>query len=132
MVLPAFGIFLFVFSGYVYSIHRYSSVIRKQSKAEATTAIERISHRKIEIERGVLRSGIWVHPFQFIYQIFQENGWLSIFDAVNIYPPLVHEFYMNLEANVDYDTYYVDTKVCGTRLHIILTVINEVTSIPLT
>jgi hypothetical protein len=57
---------------------------RKRSKAEVVAAIERISHRKIVIECAMLKSNIRVHPFQFIYQIFQENGWLSLFDAVNI------------------------------------------------
>jgi hypothetical protein len=61
----------------------------KRSKAKAAVAIERIGHRKIVIEHGVLKSDIRVPPFQFIYQIFHENRWLSLFDAVIIYLRLV-------------------------------------------
>jgi hypothetical protein len=49
---------------------------------------------------------------------------------VNIYQWLVHEFYMNVKANVHYDTPHVDTKVCNTRLRITFEVISEVTGIP--
>lgn len=56
---------------------------RKRTKAEAVAAIERISQRKIVIERGVLRADIRVAPFDFIFRTFQENGWLSLFDVVS-------------------------------------------------
>jgi hypothetical protein len=69
---------------------------RKRSKVEVAATIEHIGHRKIVIECGVLKVVIRVPPFHFIYRIFMENGWLSIFDAVNIYPRLIYEFYMNL------------------------------------
>lgn len=104
---------------------------RKRSKAEIDAAVERIHHRTIVIERGVLRSDIRVPPFQIIYQIFQQNGWLSVFDVVNIYHRLVHEFYKNLKPYSLYDTPYVDNKVCGTELRITPKVIGEVTGIPL-
>jgi hypothetical protein len=39
---------------------------RKRSKEEAAAAIESIGHRKIVIERGVLRYDIRVPPFDFI------------------------------------------------------------------
>jgi len=105
----------------------------KRYKVEATVAIERISHRKIVIEHGVLKSNIRVHHFQFIYQIFHENKWLSIFDAANIYLGLVYKFYMSLEVlSSHYNTPYVETKVRGTTLHITPAVISEVIGILVT
>jgi hypothetical protein len=86
----------------------------------------------IVIERGVLRSDIRAPHFQFIYQTFQENGCLSIFYEVNIYPQLIHKFYMNLKPNAHYATPYVESKVCSTKLHITPEVISEVSGIPLT
>jgi hypothetical protein len=105
---------------------------RKRFKVEIDDAIECIRHRMIVIEHGVLRSDLRALSFQFIYQTFQEDGWLSIFDAVNIYPRLVHEFYMNLKPYARYDTPYVESKVCGTKLRITPEVISEVTGILLT
>jgi hypothetical protein len=67
----------------------------KRSKVDAVATI---NSRTIVIERGVLKPDIRVAPFDFIYRIFNENGWLSIFDAVNVYPRLVYEFYKNLEV----------------------------------
>jgi hypothetical protein len=82
----------------------------KRSKAKAAVAIERIGHRKIVIEHGVLKSEIRVPPFQFIYQIFHENRWLSLFDAVIIYSRLVYEFYKNLKVvSSPNNTPYVET-----------------------
>jgi hypothetical protein len=105
----------------------------KRTKVEATAAIERISQRKIVIEHRVLRSDIQVAPFNFIYRIFQENGWLSIFDAVNIYPQLIYEFYKNLKVvSIHKQTPCLETKVRGTTLIINADVISEVISIPLT
>jgi hypothetical protein len=52
--------------------------------------------------------------------------------VVNIYPRLVHELYMNLKPYARYDSPYVDTRVCSTKLRITPEVINEVTGIPLT
>lgn len=72
---------------------------RKRSKDEANAAMERIRTRTIVVEHGVLRSHIMVPPFNFIYQIFQESGWLSLFGDVNIYPRLVREFYMNMKSS---------------------------------
>jgi hypothetical protein len=106
---------------------------RERSKAEAATATERIGHRKIVIERGSLRPDIRVAPFDFIYRTFQKNGWLSIFDAVNIYPRLVYEFYKNLKVvSIHKQTPCLETKVRSTTLTINADVINEVTGIPLT
>jgi len=103
----------------------------KRSKVEIDAAVEHICHLTIVIECGVLRSDTRVPPFQFIYQIFQQNGWLSVFNAVNIYPRLVHEFYMNLKPYSRYDTPHVDTIVYGTKLRVTLEVTNEVTGISL-
>ncbi|XP_062149271.1 BRAP2 RING ZnF UBP domain-containing protein 1-like isoform X3 [Alnus glutinosa] len=101
----------------------------KRSKVDAVATI---NSRTIVIEHGVLKPDIRVAPFDFIYRIFNENGWLSIFDAVNIYPRLVYEFYKNLEVvSIDKQTPCFETKVCGTTLTIDVDVISEVTDIPL-
>jgi predicted transcriptional regulator len=60
----------------------------KRSRDEVIPAMKRINKRNIVIERTVLRSNIRVTPFDFIYQVFLDNGWLSLFDAVNIYIPI--------------------------------------------
>jgi hypothetical protein len=103
---------------------------RKRSKVEVAAAIEHISHRKIMIECGVLNTDIRVPPFQFIYRISQENGLMSIFDATNIYPRLVYEFYKNLQVvSLHNNTPCMETKVHSTTLLINVEVISEVTGI---
>jgi len=70
---------------------------RKRTREEIAAAIERINSRTIVIERWVLKPDIKVAPFDFIYYTFQEIGWLSLFDVVDIYLRLVYEFYRNLK-----------------------------------
>jgi hypothetical protein len=84
----------------------------KRTREEAVAAIECINSRTIVIERGVLKPDIRVAPFDFIYQIFQENGWLSLFDAVYIYPRLVYEFYRNLKIENMHHQFHVWKQKC--------------------
>jgi len=71
--------------------------IRKRTREEAAAAIQRINSRTTVIEHGVLKPDVRVASFDFIYQTFHQNGWLSLFDAVNVYPRLMYEFYRKLE-----------------------------------
>jgi hypothetical protein len=107
--------------------------IRKRSREkDVVAAIERINSRTIIIEYGVLRPDIRVAPFDFIYHAFHENGWMSLFDAGNIYPRLVYEFYTNLKiGNMHQMSTCLETKVRGTFLHINAELISKVTSIPI-
>jgi hypothetical protein len=103
----------------------------KRSRDEVAAAMERINKRSIVIERTVLRSDIRVAPFDFIYHVFQDNRWLGLFDAVNIYPRLVHEFYRNLKIdNIYQQASCLKTKVRCTSLRIDANLISSVTGIP--
>jgi len=74
-----------------------------------------------------VRYDIRVTPFDFIYRVFQENEWLSLFDVVNIYPRLVHEFYRNLKIeNIYQQAPCLETKVCSTSLRMDADLINSV------
>jgi hypothetical protein len=109
----------------------YRSSLHKRSRDEVATAMECINKQNIIIERTVLRSDIRVAPFNFIYQVFQENGWLSLFEAINIYPRLVHEFDRNLKIDNIYQLApCLDTKVRGTSLRIDADLISSITGIP--
>jgi hypothetical protein len=70
--------------------------------------------------------------FAFIKHIFQENGWLSLFNSIKVFPRLVREFYMNMKI-VQTAWHYSDleTKVCGTEIRIDPALISSLTSIPL-
>lgn len=69
----------------------------KRSKIEITAARTRIKKWTIVIERVVVRQDVMVRPFNFIDQIFQENGWQSMFTCNKVYTRLVREFYTNLK-----------------------------------
>lgn len=106
--------------------------MRKRTREEIATAQELINKWTIVIERAVLESDIKVAPFEFIYQRFQENKWLSLFDSAgNIFPRLVREFYKNMKVErIHPETPCFVTKVRGTKIIINTALIISVTSIP--
>jgi hypothetical protein len=51
--------------------------MRNRTREEVVAAQEHINKRTIVIERAILQSDIKVASFEFIYQKFQDNKWLS-------------------------------------------------------
>jgi hypothetical protein len=107
---------------------------RKHSQAKNDAALACIGTRTIVVERGVLWSDIMLPTYRFIFEIFEINGWLSLFYPVRVYPHLVREFYHNMRSPIvnSYSSPRFVTEVSGTQLHITSKLINEVTGIPLT
>lgn len=114
------------------TLHMTSQGYMRKRSREEVVAQERINKRAIVIEREVLKSDIRAAPFDFIYQRFQENKWLSLFDLVGkIFPRLVREFYKNLKIESNHhDTPCRETKVCGTKIINNTALISSITSIP--
>jgi hypothetical protein len=102
----------------------------KRIREKITAMKERINKRSIVIERAVLRSHVMVAPFDFNNWIFQENGWLNLFNSNNIYPRLVREFYMNMEiVHFQQHCPVLETKVRGTEIRIDPKLTSSVTGI---
>lgn len=109
----------------------FGTASKKRTREERDALRGKISKRSIIVERGVLRSDLMVEPFQFIYDIFRENKWLTLFEPVNVYHRLVREFYSNMSLVLGSSPHF-KTKVSGTSLLINPALISEVTGIPLT
>ncbi|KAE8124285.1 hypothetical protein FH972_019184 [Carpinus fangiana] len=84
------------------------------------------------IERGVVQSDLLIEHFRFIYDIFRDNQWTSLFTPVDAYLRLVREFYFNIESIKKTHELSFKTKVLGKTLTINSALISEVTRIPLT
>ena len=80
----------------------------------------------------MVQSNLLVEPFRFIYDIFRDNQWTSLFTPVDAYPRLVQEFYFNIESIKSTCDLSFKTKVSGKTLTINYKLISEVTRIPLT
>jgi hypothetical protein len=104
----------------------------KRTRVEIAAAKERTTKRKIVIEWAILIPNVMVAAFAFINQIFEENGWLSMFNTNKVFPRLVREFYMNMEiVQTVKHCPVLEIKVHGTEIMIDPTLISLVTNIPL-
>jgi hypothetical protein len=84
------------------------------------------------IERGVVQYDLLVEPLRFIYDIFRDSQWTSLFTPVDAYTQLVWEFYYNIKSiKSTYDLSF-KTKVLGKTLTINSRLISKVIGIPLT
>jgi hypothetical protein len=83
--------------------------LRKRIKAKIATTRGKIEKRKIVMVRAVVRQDVMVAPFTFINQIFQENGWMSMFTSNKVLPRLVREFCKNLVIEFRQQHYLVLT-----------------------
>jgi hypothetical protein len=71
------------------------------------------------IERAVVRQDVMVPPFDFINQVFHENGWQSMFTCNKVYPRIVGEFYMNLQIDqISQSCPILKTKVRGQAIRV--------------
>ena len=104
----------------------------KCTRKEKAILQNKILTHNIVIERGVVQSDLLVEPFRFIYDIFHNNQWTSLFTLVDAYPRLVWEFYFNIESIKSTCDLSFKTKVLGKTLTINSKLISEVTGIPLT
>ncbi|KAE7996201.1 hypothetical protein FH972_000942 [Carpinus fangiana] len=109
-----------------------STVRWKRTQDEKAFLQNKILTRNIVIERGVVQSDFLVEPFRFIYDIFRNNQWTSLFTLVDANPRLVREFYFNIESIKKTHELSFKTKVLGETFTINSTLISEVTGIPLT
>jgi hypothetical protein len=109
-----------------------STFRRKHTQEEKAILQNKILTRNIVIERGVVQSDLLVAHFRFIYDIFHDNQWTSLFTLVDAYPRLVCEFYFNIESIKKTCELSFKTKVLGKTLPINSMLISEVTGIPLT
>jgi hypothetical protein len=93
--------------------------LRDRTKEEIASAKAKIKKRTIVIERVVIRKDVMVAPFDFINQIFQKNGWQSMFTSNKVYPKLVREFYVNLQiVQIEQSCPVLKTKVRGHEIRI--------------
>jgi hypothetical protein len=101
----------------------------KKSKADIVAARVRIEKHTIVIEQVIVRQDVMVLPFDFINQIFQENGWQSMFTCNKVFTRLVGEFYGNLK--IDQISPILKAKVRGQAIIVDHTLISTVAHIPL-
>jgi len=102
------------------------------TKVEIAATKAKIEKRKIVMERAIIRQDVMVAPFDFINQIFQDNGWQSLFTSNKVYPRLVREFYMHMEiVQIEQSCPILKTKVRGFEIRIDLALISAMTHISL-
>jgi hypothetical protein len=108
-----------------------STLRRKRTHEEKAFLQDKILTRNIVIKLGVMLTNLLVEPFRFIYDIFCDNRWTSLFTLVNAYTRLVRKFYYNIENIHLVGASSFKTKVLGKTLTINPRLISEVTGIPL-
>lgn len=87
---------------------------------------------QVVVEHGVVQVDLQVEPFWFIFDIFWENQWMSLFKPVKAYTLLVWEFYFNMDHIVLNASPQFKTKVAKTSITINPRLISDITGIPLT
>lgn len=86
--------------------------------------------RSFVVERGVKVSDLEDSALAFILNIFWDKNWLSLFQPINAYLRLVHDFYANM-VNISVSPPHFTTKVLSVKIHVTPTFISQVTQIPI-